>query len=60
MIGCDDEKVARDIYNKIGTKIRFKSEEDQGIVPFEFIGFVEDYNGVDTKQTNSYTEMSCG
>jgi hypothetical protein len=33
------------------------SQED--IVPFEWLGIVEDYNGVDIKQTDKYIEMNC-
>jgi hypothetical protein len=52
MLGCTDESTARNIYDIIGTKIRFKTEEEEDIVPFEWLGIVEDYNGVDIKQTD--------
>ena len=32
---------------------------EQGIVPFEFLGIVKDYNGVDITQTPNYVEMLC-
>jgi hypothetical protein len=44
MLGCTDESIARNIYNIIGTKIRLKTEEEEDIVPFEWLGIVEDYN----------------
>jgi hypothetical protein len=47
MLGCTDESIARNIYNIIGTKICPKTEEEEDIVPFEWVGIVEDYNGVD-------------
>ena len=53
-----DEKTAKDIFNIIGTKMSFVSEKKKGIVPFEFLGVVKDYNGVDIKQTSHYIEMS--
>ena len=37
----------------------FASEKKKGIVPFEFLGVVKDYNGVDIKQTSNYIGMSC-
>jgi hypothetical protein len=59
MLGCTDESIPRNIYNIIGTKIRFKTEEEEDIVPFEWLGIVGDYNGVDIKQTDLYVEMNC-
>ena len=38
----------------------FASEKKKGIVLFEFLGVVKDYNGVDIKQTSHYIEMFCG
>jgi hypothetical protein len=48
MIGCTNERIARNIYHIIGTKIRFKTEEEEDSVPFEWLGIVKDYNGVDS------------
>ena len=42
----------------LGKKIQFPSEVDQGIIPFEFLGIVKYYNGVDITQTPNYVEMS--
>ena len=39
--------------------MRFDSEEKKGIIPFEYLGIVKDYNGVDLKQTLHYIGMSC-
>ena len=59
LLGCENEQSARNLFNKIGKKIQFPSEVEQGIVPFEFIGIVKDYNGVDITQTPDYMEMLC-
>jgi hypothetical protein len=59
MLGCTDASKARNIYDIIGTKIRFKTEEEENIVPFEWLRIVEDNKGVDTKQTDIYIEMNC-
>ena len=53
MIACTKEKIASDITNIIGTKVRFKSEEKRGEIPIQFLGLVDDYNGVDINQTDS-------
>ena len=53
------EQAARDLFNNIGVKIQFPSEKKANIVPFEFLGVVKDYNGVDVKQTPDYIEMLC-
>ena len=39
--------------------MRFELEEEKGIIPFEYLGIVKDYNGVDLKQTSHYIGMSC-
>ena len=46
-IGCTEEQDAKNIYNLIGTKIQFQSEQDKGDVSFEYLGLVTDYNGTD-------------
>ena len=50
---------AREIFNDIGSKIQFPSEEEIGIIPFESLGVVKDYNGVDIQQTPDYIEINC-
>lgn len=44
----------------IGKKIQFDTEKEQGIVPFEYLGIVKDYNGVDVLQCKHFIQMSCG
>ena len=44
------EKAARDLFNNIGVKIQFPREKQDGTIPFEFLGVVIDYNGVDIIQ----------
>ena len=56
---CKNEKTAKDIFSIIGTKMSFASERKKGIVPFEVLGVVKDYNRVDFKQIPHYIEMSC-
>ena len=53
------EETAKNIFNIIGTKIRFASKEKKRIIPFEYLGIVKDYNDVDIKQTSHYIGMSC-
>ena len=48
---CTDEQDAKNIYNLVGTKIQFQSEQDKGDIPFEYLGLVKDYNGADLVQT---------
>ena len=59
MLSCNRKKTARDIFDTIGRKMQFDTEREQGIVPMEFLGIVNDYNGVEIKQTPYYIEMSC-
>ena len=59
LLGVENEQSARNLFNDIGKKIQFPTEVEQGIVPFEFLGIVKDYNGVDITQTPDYVEMSC-
>ena len=57
--GITSEKAAPDLFNDIGIKIQFPSEKEDGTIPFEFLGVVTDYNGVDIIQTPDYIEISC-
>ena len=59
LLACESKEIAENIFQDIGNAIRFPSEERDGITPFEFLGVVKDYNGVDIKQTKDYIEMSC-
>ena len=59
LLACNSKKVAEQIFQDIKNAIRFPSEVRDGIVPFEFLGVVKDYNGVDIKQTKDYIEMLC-
>ena len=47
-LACCDQKTTENIFNIIGTKM--SDEEEKGIIPFEFLGVICDYNGVDIKQ----------
>ena len=59
LLTCNSEQAAKDIFTAISTSIQFDTEKRDGIIPFEFLGIVKDYNGVDIKQTKDYIEMSC-
>lgn len=59
LISCKNEQTARNIFDIIDEKMRFQSEKDKGIIPFEFLGVVNDYNGFDIRQTSHYIEMLC-
>ena len=59
LLACRKEKTAKDIFHTIGVKMQFDTEREQNIVPIEFLGVVNDYNGVEIKQTPYYIEMSC-
>lgn len=47
LLGCENEQLEINLFNKIGKTIQFPTKVEQGIIPFEFIGIVKDYNGVD-------------
>ena len=49
---CHVQKTAENIFNITGTKMKFKDEKEKFIIPFEFLGVICDYNGVDIKQTS--------
>ena len=53
------EETAKNIFNIIGNKMSYPSEEKKDIVLFEFLGVLKDYNCVDIKQTSYYIDMSC-
>ena len=53
------EEIAKNVFNTIGLKMRFDTEKEQGIIPFEYLGVVDDYNGVEIRQTEHYIEMLC-
>ena len=57
--GVSTKQEAREIFNGIRSKIQFPSEEEIGIIPFEFLGVVKDYNSVDIEQTPNYIKMNC-
>ena len=59
LLACDSKETAIDIFDTIGLAIQFDAKKKSGIVPFDFLGVVKDYNGVDIKQTPHFIEMSC-
>lgn len=58
-LGVTSEQSARNLPNDIGNKIQFLTEIQWGIIPFEFLGVIKDYNGVYITQIPDYIEMSC-
>jgi hypothetical protein len=56
-LACEEESVAKDIFDKIGRALQTEKET---VPPFAYLGLVQDFNGVDIKQTNEYIEISCG
>ena len=58
ILGTKDKQSVRNLFNDIGKKIQFPTEVEQGIIQFDFLGIVKDYNGVDITQTPDYVEMS--
>ena len=60
LLACDSEETAKNIFDMIGKKIQFDTKKEQGIVPFEYLGIVKDYNGVDIAQCEHFIEMNCG
>jgi len=59
MIATRNEQLVKDISHSIGVKVSFDSEKEQGIVPMEYLGIIDDYNGVSIRQTRFYNEMNC-
>ena len=59
LLACRNEETAKNIFNTIGVKMSFDTEKEQGIIPFEYLGVVDDYNGVEIRQTEHYIEMLC-
>ena len=57
LLSCKNERTTKDLFNIIGEKMSLSSEKEV-IVPFEYLGVVKDYNGVDIKQTSHYIEMN--
>jgi hypothetical protein len=55
-LACKSEDIAIKIYDIIGKLLRLDYEDD---IPFKYLGLVDDYNGVEVKQTEDYTELCC-
>ena len=39
--------------------MRFDTEKEKGIILFEYLEVVDDYNGIEIQQTEHYIEMLC-
>jgi hypothetical protein len=55
-LACTNEALAKRIYDIIGQHLKLDYET---AVPFKYLGLVNDYNGVDVRQTADYTELCC-
>ena len=49
-LASPDENIAKEIYKIIGDRIKFPSEKSP---PFEYLGLMNDYNGVKVEQTST-------
>ena len=59
MLAYKNEQTTKDIFNDIGRRINFDTKKAQGIISFEYLGALDDYNGAEIKQTTRYIEMRC-
>ena len=59
LLACNTEQAAKEIFQAIGITIQFDAEKRDGLIPFEFLGVIKDYNCVNIKQTRDYIEMNC-
>ena len=57
LCGCRREETAKNVFNTFGLKMRFNTEKEKGIIPFEYLEVVDDYNGVEIRQTEPYVLM---
>jgi hypothetical protein len=55
-LACADPAIAVYVYEHIGLKLRLPKEPKP---PFEQLGIVDSFNGVDVLQTRKYTKLSC-
>ena len=55
-IACSREEIAADIYDRIGKRLQLPSEAEP---PFHYFGLLDDYNGIDVRQTSDTIELSC-
>ena len=54
LIICKNKQTARNIFNIIAEKMRFQIEKEKGIIQFEILGVVNNYNGIDIRKTSHY------
>ena len=56
-LACTNKDLADKIYDIIGTKLQLPKEDKP---PFSKMGLIDDFNGIDVQQTDSYIKLSCG
>ena len=59
MLACRNQQTAKYVFDNIGRRISFDTEKAQRIIPFQYLGVVNDYDGVEIKQLTHYFEMCC-
>ena len=52
-MACKDQKTAEDIANIININLQFNTENEEGLIPIEFIRIVNSCNGVNINQTTA-------
>ena len=55
-IACSDESIAKSIYDYIGKQLQLPTETTP---PFQYLGLMDDYNGIDVKQTATSITLTC-
>jgi hypothetical protein len=56
-LACTEQSISDKIYDIIGEKMKLPGEDK---VPFEKMGLLDDFNGIDVQQKAEYIELSCG
>ena len=54
-LACDEGGTPIEIYGIIGAKLRLPKEDKD---PFEYLGPISDYNGINVEQTRTYIKIS--
>merc|ERR1712115_22364 len=56
-LSCTNKDIARDIFSVIGSALQLPKETKP---PFQYLGLLDDYNGVAIQQTATHTTLSTG
>ena len=55
-ISSPNEEIAKEIFDIIGRKLQLRHESSP---PFEYLGLINDFNGIDVNQCKEYIEIAC-